>query len=76
MIEFGKSLLDRLFIENIGIMLTDVAKFLHKALIIIPREARGYSVELFGLSVRPSVRLSVCPSVRPSVPKICTHISS
>ena len=34
MIEFGKSLLDRLVIENIGIMLTDVAKFLHKALIV------------------------------------------
>ena len=36
MTEFGRSLPDRLVIENIGIMLTDVAKFLHKALIIIP----------------------------------------
>ena len=34
MTEFGRSLPDRLVIENIGIMLTDVAKFLHKALII------------------------------------------
>ena len=31
--------------------------------IVIPREAAGYSFGLFGLSVR----LSVCPSVRPSV---------
>ena len=30
---------------------------------IIPREAEGYSVELFGLSVR----LSVCPSVPKSL---------
>ena len=33
------------------------------SVLIIPREAEGYSVELFGLSVRPSV----CPSVRLSV---------
>ena len=35
MTEFGRSLPDRLVIENIGTMLTDVAKFLHKALIIV-----------------------------------------
>ena len=34
---------------------------------IIPRDAEGYSVELFGLSVCLSAWLSVCLSVRPSV---------
>ena len=33
--------------------------------IVIPRETEGYGVELVRLSVRPSVRLSVCLSVRP-----------
>ena len=31
--EFGKSFPDRRVIENIGIMLTDMTKFLHKSLI-------------------------------------------
>ena len=44
--------------------------------VIIPREAEGYSVELFGLSVRLSVRLSVCPKkfVRTSPPSC--HLSA
>ena len=35
--------------------------------VINPREAEGYSVELFSLSVRPSVRPSVCLFVCPTI---------
>ena len=43
----------------------------HVLIIIIPREAEGYSVELFGLSVRPSVRLS--PPWRGPLRHVCGH---
>ena len=33
--------------------------------LVIPRETEGYGVERVCPSVCPSVRLSVCPSVRP-----------
>ena len=49
-----------------------------RVLLFIPREAVGYSVELFGLSVfpsvRPSVRLSVCPHPwRGPLRYVCGH---
>ena len=45
MTEFGISLPDGLVIENIGIMLTDVAKFLHKALMIASITIRHIYIE-------------------------------
>ena len=45
MTEFGRRLLDRLVIENIGIILTDVAEFLHKALIIASITIRHIYIE-------------------------------
>ena len=48
------------YLENVNVITHSATA------VIIPRETEGYGVELVRLSVRPSVCLSVRPSVRPS----------